>query len=420
MTLRERILAATRLPLVRSSGALVLNTGINGALGLAYWVLAARVMDAGLLGQGAGGYSGMVFAASIGWIGLQQALLRYLPVAGRDAGRLILAVYGAAVGIALLAAVAFLVYASTDPSLAYLVAGPGEIVAFIGAVAIWVVFSLQDPALIGLRRAHFVPLENLAFGIAKLVLLFVVAGLATPWAIVGTWVLGAAWLVVIVNVAIRRMVRSASDAGQLPPRDRLVRFGLGQHAIAVMVAAPESLVPIIVLALVGDEATAYYVAAWQIAFAIRLIAVNLGSAATVEGSVSGASAQRLGRQVRLLAPGAVIPAVALVVILAPLVMRIFGQAYAAGATDLLRLLVLAVLPFTAVTVFLVGERIAERTRDALIVVTLTTILTLALDIVLLPQLGVVAAGWSWLAAQTAGAVLAAIIVRRRPRALTTA
>jgi O-antigen/teichoic acid export membrane protein len=180
-----------------------------------------------------------------------------------------------------------------------------------------------------------------------------------------------------------------------------------------MSAAPESLVPIIVLLLVGPDATAFYVAAWQIAFTIRLIAVNLGSAVTVEGSVEGASHHRLGRQVRWLAPSAIVPAVALVVLFAPLLMRLFGPDYAAAATDLLRLLVLAVLPFAAVTLFIVGERIAERTAVAFVVVSITAVTTLGLDLLLLPVLGLIGAGWSWLIAQSVGAALAGLVVWRR-------
>jgi len=408
MTLPPRVTAITRLPLVRSSGALVLNTGINGALGFAYWVVAARLLEPSVVGLGAAGYSGMVFAASIGWIGLQQVLLRYLPAAGRHGLDLIVRVYAAAMAMAVVAAVLFLVYASTDPSLAYLVETPLAASGFIGAVLIWVVFSLQDPALIGLRRAPLVPLENLAFGVAKLVLLLILAGLASPWSIVASWVLGASWLVIVVSVVIRRTVRAQPPGGELPERRRLVQFSAGQHVIAVLAAAPESLVPILVLSFVGDAATAFYVAAWQVTFAVRLIAVNVGYAVTVEGSAEGASPS-LGRQVRVLAPAMVVPAVAIVVLIAPLILAVFGRDYAEAATDLLRLQVLAILPFTAVTLFVVGERIAERTVPALVVTAVATVTTLALDIVLLPTVGLVAAGWSWLAAQLLAAAMAGLI-----------
>ena len=66
-----------------------------------------------------------------------------------------------------------------------------------------------------------------------------------------------------------------------------------------------------------------------------------------------------------------------------------------------------------VTLFVVGERIAERIVPALVVTAAATVTTLVLDVALLPTIGLVAAGWSWLAAQLLAAAIAGIIVWRR-------
>lgn len=436
MTLRLRVRDWTRLPLVRSTAALVLNTGINGALGLAYWVVAARLYDPIVVGLGAAGVSGLLFVASLGWIGLQQTFLRYLPVAGSHALRLILGVYGTAIAVALVAATVFLWYASGDPELSYLAAGPAEILGFLGAVLLWVIFSLQDPALIGLRRSHWVPLENLAFGLAKLGLLVGFVGLAGPWAILGSWVLGAGWLVIVVNLALRRTLHRRGGPARLPDIRRIVGFSLGQHAIAVVTAAPDSLAPLIVLGFLGGEATAYYYAAWTVSFSLRLLTVNLGSALTVEGAHArdgadardggdirdaedGTHGRPSGRSLsssgRRLAALVVAPAVAVAWLAAPLVMAIYGPRYESAATDVLRLLIVGVVPFTAVTLFVVGERIAERTAAALILVGLATLVTIVLNVVLLPQLGLVAAGWAWVAGQSVAFAASLVVVRWRAR-----
>lgn len=419
MSASSRIAAITRIPLVRSTGALVLNTGINGALGLAYWVAAARLYDPSTVGLGAAGISGLLFVASLGWIGLQQVLLRYLPMAGRDGGRLILRVYGAAVAVALVAAIGFVLYARSDPELEFVAGGPVQITGFVTAVVIWVVFSLQDPALIGVGRTHWVPLENLGFGMMKLVLLVVLSGLASPWAIFGSWVLGASWLVLVINSALRRRLREAPAPVALPDRGRLVRFALGQHAIAVVIAAPDSLTPLIVLALLDTEATAFYYAAWTVSFSLRLLAVNLGSAVTVEGARAGSTTLHLSSHVRRIAAFVVVPAVAVAWLLAGFVMSIYGPRYAAEATDVLRLLVVAVLPFTGLTLFVVGERIAERSAAAFAVVAVATTSSLVLTAVLLPRIGLVGAGWAWLLAQLIGLGLALGIARRRAMTRTT-
>jgi len=108
-----------------------------------------------------------------------------------------------------------------------------------------------------------------------------------------------------------------------------------------------------------------------------------------------------------------VPAVAVALLAAGFVMSIYGPRYAAAGTDLLRLLILAVVPFTGLTLFVVGERIAERVGASLAVVGLTTVLTLAIDVVFLPRIGLIAAGWAMLIGQSSGFLLGRAIGRSR-------
>ena len=83
MSYVARLNNVRQVPLYRSSFALMLTTGLNGILGFAYWVLAARLYPAKAVGIGAGAISAMTLVSSLGWVGLQYVLLRYVPVAGR-------------------------------------------------------------------------------------------------------------------------------------------------------------------------------------------------------------------------------------------------------------------------------------------------------------------------------------------------
>ena len=67
---------------------------------------------------------------------------------------------------------------------------PLTVLLFAASIVLWIVFSLQDPVLISLRRAGWVPIENAAFGAIKAVLLVALAASASAWAIFGAWVLG--------------------------------------------------------------------------------------------------------------------------------------------------------------------------------------------------------------------------------------
>ena len=89
-------------PLARASWALIATTALNAIFGLVYWVLAARLYPSEIVGEAAALISAMMFVTSIGWLGLQFVLIRFVPVAGERAGRLILSTYAiaAVVGLA--------------------------------------------------------------------------------------------------------------------------------------------------------------------------------------------------------------------------------------------------------------------------------------------------------------------------------
>jgi O-antigen/teichoic acid export membrane protein len=419
MSYVARLNHVRRVPLYRSSFALMLTTGLNGILGFAYWVLAARLYPARSVGIGAGAISAMTLVSSLGWVGLQFVLLRYVPVAGRAQARLVRLTYAAAIGVALLATGIFLIGFARLAGLGILTKSPLTILLFAASIALWVIFSLQDPVLIGLRRAGWVPIENATFGAIKAVLLVGLAATASAWAILGAWVLGLVGLVVVINVALfgRLLRREQAVPSRLPAQRQLVHFATGHHIVAVTAALPDSLVSLLVLAFMPGAANAYYYSAWAVSFSLRLLAVNMSNALIVEGALAEDKVRALVRQVSRLALVVVIPLVVVVVVCAGPIMAAFGQQYTQAA-NLLRLFAVALIPFTIVNFVIAVERIQERVGRAMMIAGASTLFTIGLDLWLVPSIGLSGAGWGWLLGQTLGAAIALWLILRRS-ALTT-
>jgi O-antigen/teichoic acid export membrane protein len=414
MSYVARIQSVRRIPLYRSSFALMLTTGLNGILGFAYWVLAARLYPAKAVGVGAGAISAMTLVSSLGWVGLQFVLLRYVPVAGRAQARLVKISYALAIGISLVATGIFLAGFARLAGLGILTESPLTILFFTAAIALWVVFSLQDPVLIGLRRAGWVPIENAAFGAIKAFLLIALAASASAWAILGAWVLGLVGLVVVINVALfgRLLRRERMVPSRLPGQRQLVRFAAGHHVVAVTAAIPDSLVSLLVLAFMPGAANAYYYSAWAVSFSLRLLAVNMSNALIVEGALAESKVRSLVRQVSRLAFVVVIPLVVVVAACADPIMASFGPHYT-HAANLLRLFAVALIPFTILNFVIAVERIQERVGRALLIAGASTVLTIGLDLWLIPSAGLTGAGWGWLIGQLLGAAIAVRVTLRR-------
>lgn len=400
-------------PVVRASLALIVNTGLNAVLGLAYWVTAARLLPSDIVGAGAAGVSSVMFVASLGWAGAQFVLLRYVPVAGRATGRLVVAAYIVALVAAVSAGVVFLLAARQQPDLAFLTADVAAGALFLGAVATWVVFSLQDAVLVGIGRAAWVPLENAAFGFTKLALLVVLTTLASPWALVASWFGATVALVLIVNAILARRPTRDQDPS-LPPARRLVRFGLEQHAITILVASSDTLVPLLVLAVLGPASNAYYYAAWTVSFSLRLMVVNIGSALTAESSRTGVDRAAASRHASRLAALLIAPIVLVTFVIAPFLMRIYGDEYVAAA-DALRLFALGLVPFAIVSLFIARQRVAERGGAALAVAALAAAVTLTVSVVAVPAYGITGTGAAWLIGWSAAAIPVLLAGRRADR-----
>src|SRR4029077_18850798 len=112
--------------------ALVANEGVTAALGLVYWLIAAREYSASTVGINTAAISAMMFVAGVAQLNLMSALLRFVPVLGAARRRFIGLCYLAAAAAALLCAAVFLlgldVWASALDDLA---ASPGMVAWFI-------------------------------------------------------------------------------------------------------------------------------------------------------------------------------------------------------------------------------------------------------------------------------------------------
>ena len=82
--------------------------------------------------------SALQLVATIGWAGLIFTVTRYVPLAGSSGARLVLAVYGAGVGLATVAALSFASTLSEHLGVAYVSAGLLSSAVFCASVALWV------------------------------------------------------------------------------------------------------------------------------------------------------------------------------------------------------------------------------------------------------------------------------------------
>jgi O-antigen/teichoic acid export membrane protein len=267
--------------------------------------------------------------------------------------------------------------------------------------------------LTGLRSAVWVLIENAVFGIVKIVLLVLFAARLPHLGIYLSWMLPAAAAVPVINMLIYgRLVprHTAATLDRVPPSNRQVgRFLAGDYSGAMFMLVSINLVPVLVAADTPDvQSTAYFYMAWLVGGILDLVGVSMSMSLTVEGSFDATTLARNCRKALRKVALLLLPCTALVVLLAPWGLGLFGPGYAENGTPVLQLLAGATL-FRAVTeVYLGALRAQSRASMVAIVQGIRCVLLLGLTVLLVDRMGLIGAGLAALLAQAAVAVLVSV------------
>ncbi|MFI6598197.1 lipopolysaccharide biosynthesis protein [Nonomuraea sp. NPDC050536] len=364
----QRILHDLSNPLFRNGYALMANTVITATLGMGYWLLAAHFFSPEEFGRGQATITAMRLFASLMALGFQGAIVTFLPIAGRRTPEFILRGYGVAAGAGGAAAVGFLLTLPMWGKTYQALGGFGPGLFFLGSVLVWAVFTLQDYVLVGLRKATWVPLNNLVFGVVKMGLLVAMAGALPSGGIFVSWIVPTALALIPVNwfifgYAVPKYVRENSGDREPPQLREVGRFLAGDFPGQLSMMAIVYLVPVVIATQVGEATFGRFSMAHTLASMIELLAMNMAASLTAEGSFDrsrlAANSRRALKRAFLL----ITPCIVVAIVAAPLILTIFGKEFAAEGTTLLRLMALAVFPRVLIEVYLStlrAQKLAKR------------------------------------------------------------
>ncbi|MFI1440007.1 polysaccharide biosynthesis C-terminal domain-containing protein [Streptomyces fructofermentans] len=384
-------------PLFRNAYALMLNTGISAVLGLGFWLAAARYYSESAVGQGSAAIAAMKLLAGLTAVTLTGALARFIPVAGRGTGRLILRTYAGSSVIVALAAGLFLLTLNVWGSSYRFLHSPLMGAGFVLAVVAWSLLTLQDGVLTGLRSALWVPVGNTVFSAVKLVLLVAFAAAIPTMGVFVSWVAAIAVSVLPLGwLVFRRLVPRHAEAAREdaePPTTREIgRFLAGDYTGSLFSLAVVYLVPVIVAAQVGSADNAYFYITTTIGGTVNLLAINMGASLTVEGShdparLAANTRAALRRMARIM-----LPVAGVLFFGAPWILAVFGQAYADAGTPLLRWFALGAVLRVVMETYFAVLRAQSRTSGLAWLQGLLCLLVLGLTLILLPRMGLTGAG----------------------------
>ena len=419
-------------PLLRNGVVLTLASLAASVLGAAYWSVAGLHYSVGNVGRNYSAVSMVMFLGGVSQLNLADVMVRFAPSAGRNTRRIVSRAYLASVLVGLVTSVGFvLLIPWLSPALMFLHT-PLMGGVFVLAVTVYSIFILQDGVLTGLRRPNWVLGEQVLFSVSKLAAVIGLSLVATDSGILLSWTVALVIALLYVNVylfgfaipgrerEVSRMERRPSWARDALPGDvtglhllplestqGVVRFTALTYVGGLFWLAATMLPQVLILNILGPDDSAYFSISWVITTMLYVISTNMGSSIVVESAGDPRRLARAARTVLRDTGKLLIGAVAVLMLAAPLVLRLFGPNYPGHATLLLRLLALSALPNLITSTALAAFRVRRRVGMVVLVYGALFALVFGLCVVLVPRMGLAGMGMAWLLAQlvVAGALL---------------
>lgn len=339
----------------RNASALILNTGISGGLGMAFWFLAAHHYSDPDVGRGSAVISALMMLAGLIAVNAAGTVNRFIPKAGRHTTAVVAWAHILTVTVIAVLALAFLgTLEWWGPSFDLLRSPEMALWFCIAAVAVSVI-TIQENVLTALRASIWVPVANALFGVGKVVLLVVLAATFPRSGVFFAWVIPMIVVMVPLTLLIfgwlvPRHIRTYAHVFDVT-RAEIGRFFAADYLGALFLFGTIFLVPVLVATRVEPHTYAYFYVAWSLAGVMSVVGNNMATSLAVEGvydapRLAENCRSALSRGLFLLLVGAVA-----VSTIAPYGLGLLGAGYV-DAVPLLQLLAFATLPRAIVDIYI--------------------------------------------------------------------
>lgn len=325
-----------------SNSLLVFATTILMAgAGALFWVIAARLAEPEEVGLAGSLVAAGDALALFAQLGLNIAIVRILPGSSRKAADVMTAAL-VVVGAGALFALAYaLLLPVVSPRLADVLTSPVTIALYAVLVAATALNVLTDSVFLAIDRVwSFLRLNGVLLGVLKCSLPFLLAGAGAfgLYSSVGLAVaacgLASLW-VILRHLPGPRRPRPSPEL--LANRG----FAAAGYVTYVLTVLPLLVFPLVVVNALGSAQAGAYFISFQVAMLLNAVVLAVGNATYAECERATTGRRALARRGGLLLVGGAAVGCAVVVLLAPYLLMIFGDHYVDEGTTTLRVLALA-------------------------------------------------------------------------------
>ena len=392
-------------PLHKNAVYLMINTLGTSALGFVFWIIVYRHYVPEDVGLAVSLISTIILLAVFSTLGLNIGLVRFLPESKmQDTTSLINTSLTVGALSSLLFAVIFIL--GTDlwtPELTIIKEHGIFILLFLIFTVTQTISLLIASVFVARRQAKWVFInDTLLSGCTKLFLIFLFlelkeVGIVSAWGI--SIAIGA---IVSLSIILPRLYETYRPIVKIKLSGirEMLRFSMLNYICDILNRMPMLLMPLIIINLLSPSYAAYFYTPWLFASLLYAIPLSICTSLLAEGATDRENLSKsLKKAVKFLII-ILLPAIPMIWILGYYLLLIFGQVYATNTLPLLRIFVIAVIPYSANVIFITLERIEKRMNLVILMYAIIATTTIGLSYLLIQKVGIIGIGWSWLIAHT--------------------
>jgi O-antigen/teichoic acid export membrane protein len=184
----------------------------------------------------------------------------------------------------------------------------------------------------------------------------------------------------------------------------IIRYSIPNSIYVFLWQITGRILPLLILQLIGAEDSAYFYIAWTIATTISLIPWSISGALFAESSNDDKNLKPQLIRSLMLVLLILIPIIIIVIIIGSQILSIFGANYAIYSSNLLKIWTLSLLPSSINQIFITNLRIKNKLKIIFMIGVFISGFAILTSLFLLPRIGIIGAGISWLTCQSIVAI----------------
>lgn len=398
---KSHLFKLAKEPLYKSSIFIFLNVITTAAFGFFFWIVAARLYSSEDVGIASALVSSAGIIAILSSFGFTSGLIRFLPESSNreELFNSMWLIWLA--GAVLFCSIFILGIGIFSPPLQFL-RRPIIALFFLFYLLVQISSFFFYSGLLALRKAEYSFILNLTLGIR--IILLIPLTFAGVIGVFGSFV--AAYLISCI-VGIILLAKTNIYLKPILSTSALIevlKFSIANYASDFLLIGQASILPVLVLSMIGAREAGYFYIAFSIAALIYSIPTSVFTSMFIEGSHGISPKQNAVKSLRIVLLF-LIPIGAFMYFFGDILLSLFGNEYSQHAFNLLKLLVISSYFVMINTMFICLKRIQKDVRILIIINLSLLAFTLLFCYFLIGRFGLIGAGLGWIASQGAVSVM---------------